>query len=182
MAISIDSDDTPYPDFHYDPFVAKAQAAERHRQRLLEKFYEIRANGRGDLRDTTMVYLVLECQLHLTDEQYMKVLGLNLELPACQNLYGAILGETRFVADHLNRLVMARSLLQMPLTDVRMLCYRIAQKFEATFFVPGRSSDSSSAVDFEWLDRFNSMWPLVSLLDREYRAHQRANGDMYFVS
>lgn len=187
MAIDITTHEcNKIADLPWDPFMLKAQAAEERRQLLIEKFFETGVNGRAELRDTTMVYLVLKCELRLTDEQYMKVLGLDLATTSHSELYQLLLGEIRYLASHLQREVMAHSLMQMPLTDIRKLCYRIADKYESIFYIPARDEDEDdpmSALSFQWLDRFNSMWPIVSLLSREYAlAQAAATTDIHFVS
>lgn len=157
----------------WDPYVQKAEAAALRKEEFLRKFYRCGLNTAGDVRDTSMVYLILESGLVLGDTQYMAILGLNSQLPSHVALYKLLVNEIRFVAGHLKRSVMAHSMLQMPMTDIRSLCYRIADKFESLFYIPVKpgdeeGKDSGFAISFLWLDRYNGMWPIISMLSREY--------------
>lgn len=161
----------------WDPFVEKAELADIRREDWLHKYQELNVNGGSDLRDTSMVYLVLKCNLILSDAQYMGILGLDPNVRPHYDLYTLVLADVRYLAGHLKGEVMAHSLIQMPLTDIRQLCYRVADKYESLFFVPvpgsdGEAENASSngfAVWFQWLDRYNCMWPIVSMLNREYQ-------------
>lgn len=158
----------------WDPYLRKAEAAARRKKELLNKFHHCVLNTAGDVRDTSMVYLILECDLVLADGQYMAILGLDPHTSSHLALYKLLVKEIRYVASYLKRRVMAHSMLQMPLTDIRSLCYRIAENFDSLFYVPVKPGDedgkeSNFAISFRWLDRYNCMWPIVSMLNREYQ-------------
>lgn len=170
MAINTEDDNDQHEE--WDPFEWKAERAELRRFRLLQQFHTTAVNNGGDLRDTTMVFLVLKCNLILADAQYMAILGLIPGYNEHVELYALLVRDVRYVATHLKKQVMAVSLADMPLTDVRRLCYRVADKYDSLFYVPTKTSEDCelhSALSFQWLDRYNSMWPIVSMMNREFQ-------------
>ncbi|SGZ52830.1 CIC11C00000003115 [Sungouiella intermedia] len=168
MAINID--ESPNEDI-WDPYVQKSQAASQRKIDFLRQFYRRGLNSGGDVRDTSMVYLVLQSGLVFEDDYYMRILGLNPHIAAHLALYRLLSREVRLVAGILRRNIMAHSMLQMPMSDIRSLCYRIADRYESLFYVPVKTPDEEKlcAISFLWKDRYNGMWPIVSMLHREYQ-------------
>lgn len=171
MAITCDSDlgtETPSAS---DPFEEKAQASENLRIRSFAVFTALRNSSPSDLRDTTLVELFIVHSIHFLDPDMMAILKMSNADGRHRQVYFSLVHVAHNAARILRARVHAPLLRHMPLTNVREICYQIADQFEGLFFAPTLPllpSLSEVAVLFNWHDRFNSMWPIVSLLSREY--------------
>lgn len=122
-----------------DPFLAKAKESQGRLAKLLTNFQSLRANSDLFSSDTTLIYLVLKCNLILNDPQIKAVLGLGGIGKVQSTIYAAIQHEVRFAAQELFSRASFGSLLEMPLTDLKQLCYEIALNYKSIFFVPVES-------------------------------------------
>lgn len=154
--------------FSVDPYEDKCHLAEERQKCLLES---LRANCTFNTsagKHTFMLQLILLSKVKLSDKHIMNILGLKEHSTNHCRLYSLILNLLGHIASQLK--LISVSLHSFPLTDLQDLCYRVADCFDSLFYVPVTSShdDLSCALSFTWNDRFNSMWPLLYLLAREY--------------
>lgn len=173
MAIACDGDPSEdYLDIIIDPFIVKAKKAEERRRKLLEVFFSLSGNSSSELKDTTLIQLFLAHSIEFLDSDTMAILRLNSSDIHHRQLYYSLVYLVQHTAVTLKTRVFAKLLQEMPLTDIRRICYRIADRYDSLFYVPVKvepeEEDSNMALCFEWNDRFNSMWPILSLLHREY--------------
>lgn len=157
-------------DSDYDPYLAKVVAHEQKREQLLAKFAKLTEGSRVEIRDTAVVHQIIHHQVTFGDKDMMKVLRLSKESPIQVSVYTELLRHVRHAATHLLYNVDCDSLAKMPMTDLRRICYRIADRFDKLFYAPPDSQAESliASALFLWKDRYNSMWPVLSMLVREY--------------
>lgn len=120
----------------YDPFMDKAAKSQARLTKIMEKFQNFTANSDILSSDTTILYLVLKSNIILNDNQIRVLLGLGDENKVHDVIYCGILRDAKYAASKLFTLLNFSSLLEMPLTDLKQLCYEIALKYKAIFFVP----------------------------------------------
>lgn len=160
------------PVISIDPFVAKATDAEARRRKLLDIFFGLSGNSSSELKDTTMIQLFFTHAIEYLDLDTMAILRLSAGNIHHRQLYYSLVYLVQHTALILKTRVYAKLLQDMPLTDIRRICYKIADRYDSLFYVPikveGEADDGNMALCFEWNDRFNSMWPILSLLYREY--------------
>lgn len=170
MAIECDNKDDYVEVPDRDPFQWKADLAESRRSCLLQQFWAQTGCTLNEIQDTTMIQLMLLHEITFCDSDMMIILLLEERNEAHELIYRLFLDLVLFTANELKRNVDVSSLLEMPLTDIRTLCYKIADRFESLFYVPtlDEEEDSDSALSFQWSDRFNCMWPIVCILNREF--------------
>lgn len=164
-------------DSEYDPYLAKVMAQEQKREQLLAKFRRLTEGSRVEIRDTAVVHQIIHHQVTFGDKDMMKILRLSKECEVQVSVYTELLRHVRHAATQLLQNVECDCLEEMPMTDLRRICYRIADRFDKLFYAqPDLQTDypTPSAL-FLWKDRYNSMWPIVSMLVREYG---RAKGDL----
>lgn len=139
----------------YDPFMAKATKSQARLTKLLETFQNFTANSDILSSDTTIIYLVLKSNIILNNTQIRVLLGLGDENKVHDVIYHGIQRDVKYAASKLFSLGKFSSLLEMPLTDLKQLCYEIALKYKTIFFVPVESkikvrsaqSDMTSILD-----------------------------------
>lgn len=155
-----------------DPFAFKAKKTEERRKELLQIFLSSIVGGLDCIEDTTLIQLILTYNVVFEDKDMMLILRLDTGDIHHRRLYNSLLYALQQVAVILKSRVTAVSLRQMPMTDLRRISYRVADGFEQLYYVPVRedSLDVSTALSYSWRDRYNSMWPIISLLNREYQA------------
>lgn len=151
-----------------DQYEEKAQRAELRRFELLQKYLSF---GRWEIKDTTMIQLMLMHKVTFSDEDTMLILHLDREDPNHVRLYCGLFHLVKYTALTLVREVPVNLLLEMPLTDIRRLVYHIANRYDSLFYVPVKDdvAGSSLALKFLWRDRYNCCWPIVCMLEREYQ-------------
>lgn len=100
----------------------------------------------------------------------MKFLGLCPQVSTHVTLYDLLTRLVSYTARQLKQGLFAASLIDIPLTDLLEICYRIAYCFESLFFIPiSKKVDGlDSRASFVWNDRFDGLWPVIYLLNREY--------------
>lgn len=123
----------------YDPFMDKAAKSQARLTKIMEKFQNFTANSDIFSSDTTIIYLVLKANIILNDNQIRVLLGLGEENKVQDVIYFGILRDAKYAASRLFTVFNFSSLLEMPLTDLKQLCYEIALKYKAIFFVPVES-------------------------------------------
>ncbi|PVH20581.1 hypothetical protein CXQ85_002375 [Candidozyma haemuli] len=148
----------------YDPFLYKYTLSVSKKRAAYDAFRAFVGYDLGNVRDTTMIYFILKHDIILTRHEMMKVLGLQPSGKVDSTIFDKLESTIFHVARTLRAKVPVRSLLEMPLTDISRICYMIAGKFESLFFAPVNGDD----FDFWWTDRFNSVWPVISELNRLY--------------
>ncbi|OBA23867.1 hypothetical protein METBIDRAFT_18204, partial [Metschnikowia bicuspidata var. bicuspidata NRRL YB-4993] len=160
-------------DIDLDPFVIKATEAEARRRKLLEIFFALTGNSSSEIKDTTLIQLFFTHEIEFLDLDFMAILRLNASDVHHRQLYYSFLYLVQHTAMILKTRIFVKLLAEMPLTDIRRICYRIADKYDSLFYVPvkaeGEDEDANLALCFEWNDRFNCMWPILSLISREYK-------------
>lgn len=123
----------------YDPFMAKATKSEARLTKLLENFQNCTANSDILSSDTTIVYLVLKSNFILNNTQIRVLLGLGHKNKVNDVIYHGIQRDVKYAASKLFSTGKFPNLLEMPLTDLKQLCYEIALKYKTIFFVPVES-------------------------------------------
>ncbi|CUM51983.1 unnamed protein product [Debaryomyces tyrocola] len=123
----------------YDPFMAKATKSEARLTKLLETFQNYTANSDILSSDTTIVYLVLKSNFILNNTQIRVLLGLGDKNKVNDVIYHGIQRDVKYAASKLFSIGKFSYLLEMPLTDLKQLCYEIALKYKTIFFVPVES-------------------------------------------
>lgn len=139
----------------YDPFMAKATKSQARLTKLLETFQNFTANSDILSSDTTIIYLVLKSNIILNNIQIRVLLGLRDENKVHDVIYHGIQRDVKYAASKLFSIGRFSNLLEMPLTDLKQLCYEIALKYKTIFFVPVESkikvhpvqSDFTSILD-----------------------------------
>lgn len=160
MAIHFDLDnETPQLETEVDPFLIKAQKAEEHRESLLETFF-LFPNAQCEVEDTTLIELFLTQSITFDDNEMMSILCLQPSNLQHRQLYASLLLTVRYAASVLKR--NKSELAQMPMSDIRRICYRIADRYGSVFFELKKGEFPVVG------DKYNSMWPIVSMLNREY--------------
>lgn len=168
MALNLNTISASRPDSPsaLDPFFHKYQLSLARKRKALERFRWTVGCDFNDIRDTAMIYLILKQNVIFSSVEMMSILGLRHDVSIEVKIFDKFEEVVRYVAQILKNKVPANSLLEMPLTDVSRICYGIASKFESLFFSPLAGREHS--FDFCWRDRYNSMWPIVSELNRLY--------------
>lgn len=175
MAIQCDYDASEKDvDVVADPFMTKVEEATLRRKRIYEIFRSLNANAFCEIKDTALIQLIFIHNTEFSDEDMMTILKLNPREAQHRQLYSSLLNLIQHTAMILKGKVIAKRLEEMPLTDIRRICYRIADRFDSLFYVPVNTkteddSNSNIALSFAWKDRYNSQWPIASMLSREYR-------------
>lgn len=173
MGIELDRDSTDSLDEGLDdtrdPFVYKVKLAEMRHFQLLQKVRSYSCRNASASKSSAMAQLVLQAKTEFTDIQMMNFLGLDPRRNAHLLLYDLVVGLVIYTARHLKVGMNAASLLDFPLTDIQDVCYRIADCFDSLFFIPVNRRNGLGLRDsFVWDDRFNGLWPIMYLLNREY--------------
>lgn len=172
MAIICDGEPSNTPDIDIDPFELKAMHADDRHRKILEIFLSLSGNASCELKDTTIMQLFLSNAIVFLDLDTMAILRLDEKDIHHRRVYQDILFSVQHTAMVLKTKVHANLLQDMPLTDIRRICYRIADRYDSLFYIPDdlvkEAEDANVAVCFEWNDRYNCMWPIVCLLYREY--------------
>lgn len=145
-----------------DPFLDKAKESQGRLAKLLTNFQSLRANSDLFSSDTTLIYLVLKCNIILTDPQIKAVLGLGGIGKVQSTIYAAIQHEVRFAAQELFSRASFGSLLEMPLTDLKQLCYEIALNYKSIFFVPVESKVKVAANQTDAYSQLVPSYPVPS--------------------
>ena len=123
----------------YDPFMAKALKSQAKVTKLLQTFQNFTANSDIFSSDTTIIYLVLKSNILLNNTQIRVLLGLNDKNEVHDVIYSGIERDVKYAASKIFSIGKLSSLLEMPLTDLKQLCYEIALKYKTIFFVPVES-------------------------------------------
>lgn len=121
----------------FDPFRFKIFTKESKLVKTLNDFHFCSQNSDFVPSDTWLIYLVLKLNIKFNDDQIKKVLGLDTK----DQVHLAIfLGLVKVVQECAARLSVCHvtSLLDLPLTDLKEICYELALHFKALFFVPIR--------------------------------------------
>lgn len=123
----------------YDPFKAKVTESHKRLDGLLKVFKGSTTNSDILSSDTTIIYLVLQSNIRLSDNQIKTILGLEIDNEVHDIIFSGIEKQVRYSAEKILSDMRLRSLLEMPLTDLKHLCYEIALNFKSIFFVPVES-------------------------------------------
>lgn len=154
-----------------DIFVAKLVKYDTELKELVEEYLENSIFTMGVCNHTTLTYLTLKTNLEFTDTQYKFMLGLN-DTATHQLMYHGILVHIKIVANELFKYFKVSNLLELPLTNIKDIVYQIGLNFKDMFFVPITTtvyqSWSSPLPVVRYISRFNEMWIITSLLNREY--------------
>lgn len=149
-----------------DDFYDKYLAARARRQEMYLRFRSFVAHNLGSLRDTTIIHLMLKHNIIFTDHQMMVILKLDPRTPTHRAIFDKLRAVIRHCAIALKSKVPANALIEMPLTDLSRVCYRIAERFESLFCIP---VSRVASRQFHWNDRYNGMWPIVCELNKLYQ-------------
>lgn len=160
----------PNPAETYDPFVEKYELALKKKETTFEQFKNFLGHDLAQVRDTTMICLMLENEIEFTDLEMMKILGLKSDVSTDCAIFRKFKQLVAYVAEILKERVPVKSLTMMPLTDISRICYGIAWKFESLFFVPVEGMEH--LLDFWFADRFNGMWPIICEVNKAYKKRE----------
>lgn len=166
MALEFDKDSldaAPVRDI--DNFQEKYRSSQARREEMFLRFRSFVSHNLGSMRDTTIVHLMLKHEIIFSDEQMMMILNLDPNVLVQRAIFDKFRAVVRHCAITLRTKVPASRLLDMPLTDISRICYRIAERFESLFCIP---VSRVASRQFYWNDRFNGMWPIVCELNKMF--------------
>lgn len=135
------------PLFQYDPFRAKQLRLEEKTKKPLKNFKNRALQSDICPCDTYFTYLMLRSKVRLSDLHVRKILGLDERDEAQEKIYQSIRRQILYAAQELKRLCGFSDLSEMPMTDLRCLCYEIALVFKGIFFVPVKTKMSIGLDD-----------------------------------
>lgn len=146
---------------------------------LVEEYLENSIFTSGVSNQTTLTWLVLKTNLTFTDDQYKFMLGLddsvNHEL-----MFQGIVTHVKLVAREIYGFFRG-DLLDLPLTNIKDVVYQIGLNFKEVFFVPIKTTVYESWNNPEnivrYVSRFNEMWLVSCLLNREYQQLASSGGE-----
>lgn len=136
-----------HPLFQYDPFREKQLRLEEKTKRPLKNFKSRALQSDICPCDTYFTYLMLRSKVRLSDLHVRKILGLNEQDETQEKIYHSIRRQILYAAQELKRLCGLSDLTEMPMTDLRCLCYEIALVFKGIFFVPVKTKMSIGLDD-----------------------------------
>lgn len=133
--------------FQYDPFREKQLILEEKSKRPLRNFKRRALQSDICPCDTYFTYLMLRSKIMLSDLHVRKILGLDEQDETQEKIYQAIRRQILYAAQEIKRLCGFTDLTEMPMTDLRCLCYEIALVFKGIFFVPVKTQMSMGLGD-----------------------------------
>ncbi|CCE86191.1 Piso0_005847 [Millerozyma farinosa CBS 7064] len=135
------------PSFQYDPFREKQLRLEEKTKRPLKHFKNRALQSDIFPCDTYFTNLVLRSKVRLNELHVRKILGLDEQDEIQEKIYQSIRKQILYAAQELKRLCGFSDLTEMPMTDLRCLCYEIALVFKGIFFVPVKTKTIISSDD-----------------------------------
>lgn len=147
---------------------------------IIDTYLDCGKNTDHFISQTTLTYLILKTNTVFTDQEYQLMMNLS-GTPESQRLYDAILDEIRHHSKQIFAFYKFPSLLYLPLTNTKDISYQIGLHYTEIFFAPTTVNILDNNLAFsatgglantvgviKFIGRFNEMWIITSLLNREY--------------
>lgn len=163
-----------------DVFQKRIVEQDAYLKDVIDSYLDCGKNTDHHISQTTLTYLVLSTNTVFNDQEYRLMLNLNYTTEARQ-LYDTILQNIRFHSLELYSFYHYPSLLCLPLTNIKDISYQIGLHFTEIFFAPttvnivdedpplhNNNNGPHTIGVIKFISRFNEMWIITSLLNREY--------------
>ena len=180
-----------------DPFLAKVLDRV---DKLQDKWMSSAVNSSEEFTETYLIELIIRSTFTLDDSQFQSLLNLSSTNKRHLSIYVTLKSHVVFMAKFLYGNTGFSSLSDFPLSNLKLTCYHLADRFYPLFYIPiyleriietrQRDSDSDEATDtwevrssstgfvdqekplrvLQMVEKFNQMWVLALMLRQEYNA------------